>query len=67
MKWSERSVRPELLNFNTYCLYIFFTLSPHDTNGFIIHDASREEVDGFILGSLHGLYRTLFEMSLPLV
>lgn len=64
MKSSERSVRAELLNFNTYCLYIVFTLS-HDTtsceklNGFIIHDASREEVDGFILGSLYGLYRTL--------
>lgn len=74
MKSSKRSVRVELLNFVTYCLYIFFILSPNDTtscekvNGFIIlviHDASRAESEGFYPwgrnqnGVLHGLYRTL--------
>lgn len=74
MKSSERSVRVELLNFDTYCLYIFFILSPNDTtscekvNGFIIlviHDASQAEVKRYYPWgrhqnrSLHGLYRTL--------
>lgn len=74
MKSSERSVRVELLNFDTYCLCIFFILSPNDTkscekvNGFIIlliHDALRAESEGFCPwgwhqnGVLHGLYRTL--------
>lgn len=74
MKSSERSIRVELLNFDIYCLYIFFISSPNDTkscekvNGFIvlvIHDASRAEVEEFYPWgrhqnlSLHGLYRTL--------
>lgn len=59
MKSSGRSARVELLNFDTFCLYIVFTLSPNDTtscekvNGciiLVIHDASRAEAKGFIHG-----------------